>query len=202
MTRSTVLSCFVLLALLAPARASFFRNSTGISNPAGTVSFDEHVLANDSPIADLYADAGIASTSNLFFHNFSGSVNGNPNVWGNFAWNRNSMGSYVSPFSITFVAPQSAAAFAISGQSTAALFEALLDGVVVDSGTADISHGEEDVNDIYGFTDITFDQIRVTAPASGLFIADVDNIQLSVVPEPATLSLLVLGAFGLRRRNR
>lgn len=54
------------LALLAgsgmtalPAHAQFFQNSTGLSNPARTITFDEVVLAKSSLVTNQYSFLGV-----------------------------------------------------------------------------------------------------------------------------------------------
>jgi hypothetical protein len=46
------------------------------------------------------------------------------------------------------------------------------------------------------------DQLILSNASTGNHLALFDNIQVSVVPEPASLSLAALGAVSLRRRNR
>lgn len=191
------LVCAILAASADLASAAFFRNATGIAAPAVTITFDEYPLADQTPILTQYANLGISSTSNLYFHNFpfGSHVNGNTNVVGNFVWNLQTGQGYVSPFSLHFAVDQTAVGLAISGQATSAHFEALLNGVVVDSGIADIGFGPT-VDDYYGFTGGVFDEIRISAGGSAI-VADVDNIQLSAIPEPSTCSIALLGLLGL-----
>lgn len=194
------LAAAVLLLIDAPVRATFFTNGSGIPNPALVITFDEHSLADQTAIAGQYSDLGVSATSNLFFHNYPAGthVNGNPDVLGNFIWNFNNAHTYASQFSISFVGEQTAAAFAISGAESGVTFEALQNGIVVDSGIANIGYGASDSSDFYGFSGVTFNEILVSYSGPGLLVADVDTIQLSAIPEPSTFILAALGGLALR----
>jgi hypothetical protein len=65
-----------------------------------------------------------------------------------------------TPFSIKFVTPVYAAAFAIFTETGPSLFEAILSGTVVESFTETDLKGT--TNNRIGFQDILFDEIRVT----------------------------------------
>ena len=66
-----------------------------------------------------------------------------------------------NPFSIFFTSEVSAAAVAALAGDPATRFTALLDGVVVESFTADSSFARYDAAPFYGFTGIVFNEIRI-----------------------------------------
>lgn len=110
----------------------------------------------------------------------------------------------INPFLISFTQPQSQAAFSLVTNIGTSTFQALLNNSVVDSFSAatDVTSS----NNFYGFTGVTFDAIRVTAPGNGAAI--IDNIQLGTataqsVPEPfSIIGTLVGGAAALRMRKK
>jgi hypothetical protein len=185
-----ILSALVIVLGQGNAGASpIIGSPTGLASPTSTITFNEVVLPVGTVLTNQYSAFGVT---------FQGLVYNLPN------------GSSMTPptaahvgaanFSVFFDQPLTSAAFRLQTNPGTSLFEALLNGVVVESFSAPTTFPSN--NDFFGFQGIAFDQIRVTAGSNG--DAVIDNIQLGApVPEPATLAvfgLMAIGAFGVRRR--
>lgn len=186
-----------------PAQAASLNNSTGISNPATTITFSEIPLADSTPLINQYSSLGVTFT-NLFYstinYNFP---NINPPTATNFP---NTTNIISTPFLISFTQLQSQAAFSIVTNAGSSNFEALLNNIVVDSFTS--ATDTTNANNFYGFTGVTFDAIRISAGGSNSAAA-IDNIQFNsaftptAVPEPFTIiGTLIGGTTALRIRKK
>jgi len=172
-------------------------SATGIASPAETITFDEHVLPTSDPVTTQYADLGVTFSPNLYYS----SQTGFPNIIGNTSTNFGN-GPNIFQFSINFLMNQTDAAFAMVSNGTSWDFEALLGNVVVDAFSALVDTSDPN---FFGFTGITFDEIRVTSSVNDFMI--IDNLQLgkaptSSVPEPAPVVLLGIGLAGLLLMKR
>jgi hypothetical protein len=202
------MTALVLAGMSRTAEAAFLQNTTGLTSPGTALTFDEIVLtpfgpphnnAGDDPVlTSQYAVFGVNFSGFFYFHdNDDTSFNTQfPLIYsydpaGPLGVNNN--------LSIMFSSPVSEAALAVGSIDAPNLttFQAYLGGVLQDSGTFPTSLGNPD--NYYGFTGIVFDELRINTPSA---ILQADNLQFSVVPEPATLSLLALGGGLLLLRKR
>ena len=199
----------LMVGISVPAKAVLIVNSTGISNPARTITFSEISLANGASLTNQYSSLGVTFTG-LFYDPQPGFPDNHiqPPDIGNFSAPGDPPANLANPFSIYFNQTQTAAAFALATASGTTTFDALLNGIVVDSGTA--ATGVNFTNNFYGFSGVAFNQIRITV-ASFNNAALLDNLQLgnaaSAVPEPSTLVMAGVATLsglgvGWRRRKR
>ncbi len=176
----------------APAEAVPFQNSTGIAAPTLTITFSEFGIVADTVITDQYSTQGVTFSPNLYqnpqlFPNPH--IDPGPDSLSNFS------GDAVVPvFSIHFNTVLTEAAFAMITNPGTSMFEALLLGIVVDSGSLPTRFDEMD--NFYGFTGVAFDEIRVTVGGGGNAMI-LDNLQLgtaAAIPEPSSLLLMLSGS--------
>jgi len=190
-------------ASVLPAQ-TLFQNSTGIANPAVTITFSEHVLATGANVTTQYSDLGVTFSPNLFY---------SPQIMAAAHFDSTDLGDYYPiggmrvPFDIQFNTVQTDAAFALLTNPGTTTFQALLSGNVVGSGSAFTNYSQ--TTNFYGFTGGQFDTIRVTPGGSGQG-ALLDNLQLgatpAVTPEGCSLAMLAIGslpiAMGFSRNFR
>ena len=194
------------LALLSQAAyATAISNSTtGLASPIVTITFDEHVLPAQSAVTSQYADLGVTFSPNLYY---SSVIEDLPNITGNNVSNFND-DEKVSQFSLNFVTDQTDVAFAMVSDGSMWQFEALLNNSIIDSFSTSVDFSDLD---FFGFTGITFDEIKITWIDDNLddnfdnIVMTIDNLQLGNaenVPEPAALALLGMGMAGFAARRR
>lgn len=186
--------------LSAPVHAQFYQNSTGLANAAKTISFSEHVFPDGTIITNQFAGEGITFLAGIHY-NAVGPMTSFVGISGDYLANFN--GFPQSPFSIYFTNPQTRAGFSAATNPGFSTFEALFHGTVVASAT-NVATTFTDPNAFYGFTGVTFDEIRFTV-GGGNDSALFDNVQYGLAPEPGTFVLLgaflIPGAALLRRRK-
>lgn len=190
-----IFATIVSTANAAPIIAS----PTGLASPDSTVTFSEVALANGTLITNQFAAYGVTFAG--AYMNPQGGFITPPNA-GNFQ-QPDGPTVFSNPFSIFFNTPQEAAAFEYLSNPGTTLFEARLNGNLVESFSTATALSPL----FYGFQSIVFDEIRVTAPLSTNQAALFDTIQLQAaeVPEPASLALWslisVAGLAAWRRRK-
>jgi hypothetical protein len=171
---------------------SFSASPTGIPSPTQTIDFSEIALAQNAVVTNQYAGLGITFSPNVYYDPETGFGSIQANDIGNFS--STGLGP-VNPVTFTFSTPLTAAAFSFDADFTPYLFQALLNGTVVDSFVATVGDTSPDY---YGFTNDDFNQITITQDGAGggpYWLAS--NIEFgsdaSVIPEPSSIYLLGSG---------
>ena len=194
----------LMLCTAVAAHATPVISTTGISAPQNVITFEEIVLAGNTPMSNQYAGLGVTFGAGLFYDgNGTNSGGAFPNMSGHALANFDFLdGPFTTLFSIKFVDPVSAAAFAmVTNPGTSAFSAALLGGIEIESFTASTSTGSS--TNFFGFEGFVFDEIRVSPGGSNNAMV-LDNIQfnLAAVPEPATLAIFGLALVGLGHARR
>jgi len=190
-------SCLIAALAFSNAHAASVQNTTGIVSPATTITFDEVVLADSSLVTTEYSGLGVTFSS--LYYNSQGPAT-LPGISGNYVGN-NVSGPLLNPFSIFFSSDVTSAAFGVATNPGLSTFEAWNGGLFVESFSASTSFdGSTDY--YFGFTGITFDEIRVSVGGDGQML--IDNLQVTAVPEPETYAMLLagLGLLGFMARRR
>jgi hypothetical protein len=208
----------LVLVSATPALATPINGTpTGLVDPVLTITFDEHVLVPDvTLVTNQYADLGVIFSPDLIYTpetTESCACPGFPNISGNDLgnWTNAPTINFVNPFSIHFLVPRTAAAFAFAADETSYTFTALLGGTSVESFNATVELTS--LSDFYGFTGITFDEIQVNGhPTTNLNALGgpynlLDHLQVgpaapTTVPESSTVTLTALGLASLVSRYR
>lgn len=203
--RATVL---MVLGLASSSYAAFLNNSTGLATPSKVVTFSEIALPADGNILSTYAGLGVTFSPGVRYNPTGAQGTPYPNFSGVFAGNFGSTNPIAPTFSIRFLTPQTGAAFALATQAGAtSVFQALLAGVVQETATRITTYTSN--QNYFGFTEITFDEIRITQipPPGPDFNASaaIDNIQfrqacaanvtIARMSEPNQLHIQVRGEF-------
>lgn len=202
---SFVKSGLVALAIGAASstsQAQFFVNTFGLASPVQTVTFSEASFAQGTVITNQFAGFGVTLSPGIFYNSQGAAALSG--ISGDYVGNN--ISGLVNPFSILFGSVQTAAAFGAATNPTSTLFEALLLGSVVASGSSATTFN--DPNAFYGFNGVNFDEIRITVGGDQQML--IDNVQTgipaTVVPEPGTFVLLgaflIPGAAVMRRRRQ
>lgn len=179
----TGLCLAAVCALVSPARAAFFTNATGLSNPDRTITFDEIALSAVQQVDTQFADVTFVSAwANPDANNY-------PNISGNRIANF-TPGAPARAFSMDFANPVGAVAFALVTAPGTTTFNAFLGGVLVETATRPTTF--VDNVDFFGFRDVVFDRVSIAVESSDHAL-QLDNLQISAVPEPQTSALLLLG---------
>lgn len=177
------------------ATAASIVNSYGLLNPENTVTFSESSFAPGTLITNQFQSFGVTLTPGHIY-NHQGNP-GFPGISGDLVGNSQGV-----PFSIRFNNPVTSAAFGYAKNPTTVLVEALFNGSVIESFSQAVTYDNPNTA-FLGFTNILFNEIRVTANAQeGLL----DNIQFSnpatEIPTPALLpGLIGMGIATLRKRK-
>lgn len=178
-----------------PVFGAFLNNSSGLPAPANVITFSELVLAQNTEILSQYSSFGVTFSPRVRYNPSGALGTPYPNFNGVFAANFGGSNPIGNPASIFFTTAQTSAAFALATEGgVTSTFEALLGGVVQDSASRVTTFTSS--TNFFGFTGVTFDQIRITeAPGAGLNGSFAfDNIQFGVAaPEPASTFLVPAG---------
>jgi preprotein translocase subunit Sec61beta len=206
-----VMACAAIAGLLfaMPGQAAFVASTT--ANAAGfttntTLTFNEAGLSSGVSVTNQYG--GVAFSPGMFQQprDCSGFAHMTNDCIGNF----DGSGAINNPFTIVFDSAQTEAGFNMVTNDGDTLFEALLGSTLVESSTRTTgAPAADDLTAInfFGFKEITFDRIRVTAGGTG-GAALIDNLTFdeteAPAPEPGSLALagLALSALVLAARRR
>ena len=184
------------LSAAEQATAASLVNSFGLSSPQNTVTFSEQSFANGSLITNQFQPSGVTLTPGHLYN--SQGPAGFPGISGNYVG-----ASQGIPFSILFNTPVTSAAFGYAKNPTTVLVEALFNGSVIESFSQAVTFNNPNTA-FLGFTNILFNQIRVTADTGEGLVDNIqfNNAQATAVPTPALLpGLIGLGAAALRKRK-
>jgi hypothetical protein len=178
-----------IVAVSLPARAEFFNNSSGLVNPAQTITFDEVPLAPEDLVTTQFQTFGVTFTNAW--------ANPDPLPYPNITGNR--IGNFLPaqhPFTLVmnFEDTVGGIGFSMVTATGVTTFTALLNGVVVETATAPTSNSNP--TNFYGFQNIAFNEVSLSVDAGALMI---DNLQTAPVPEPGTWVLMLCGTLSVSR---
>lgn len=189
-----------LVGLASSAQAAILINDIGLSSPDTSLTFSEVTLSSSAPVTTQFSSYGVTFSPTAYYDPQPGKLFPTAAI-ANYGM---SSGLLSPTLSITFDQPQREFAIAaMTNNGVTTTFTALLGGTVVEQFSAattfsllpSLSHS----HDFYGFTGITFDEIRI-APNNDHYII-MDNLQITV-PEPSALAGLGVLGLLLRRRAR
>ena len=178
------------MLVASSAFASAITNATGLSSPGTTITFSEVALSPGDVITNQFASYGATFSPFATFRPQDGFYA--TDYIGNFG-----TPGTANPFLISFGKTVNAAAFDFISNPGTTMFDAMNGATIVESFSAstDVIAGT-----FYGFENIVFDSIRINSPSNGAM--EMDNLQISAVPEPTTVALLGLGLLGFAASRR
>lgn len=189
---------FMAISVTSGAQAVTVINATsGLAAPDRLVTFDEVPVADNTAVTTQYASEGVTFSAGVRLETAAfGFANMSGRKLANFFPVTNS-------FSIFFASDVTDATLAFATFPGTSTFTALLDGTVVESFSA--STGLFGTQNVFGFTDILFDEIAITSGGfSGVAVFDTVAFNVSQVPVPASLPLMFggLAVFASIRARR
>ncbi len=209
-SRRVAALCVAAMMALPVSAATISGSTTGVAGADVNIGFGEVMIAPGELVTNQFEGLGVVMTPGLRqFTNNPRRGNFSSPYLGNFEFAQGGGITNFDPFSFLFTSVVTDASFAMSNnQGALTRFTALLDGVIVDSFTANVAMaGSTILNNFYGFNGIRFNEISVDVLGNSGRTAGIDTLAFNVaaVPLPASLPLLFAGLGGLamlRRRQR
>lgn len=204
MMKSLLAAAAIAVASTGAAQAVTVVNAqTNIANPDVVIGFDEVSVPFLGNVTNQFASFGVEFSGLV---HFPFSVSPRANTSGAVLIDTGQVNATIS-----FTQAVSDATFALTSTGGTATFTASLNGSVVETFTASLVNtslsaiNPNRVGNVFGFTDIEFDQISFTTVGTALTTLDNLSFNVSQVPLPASMPLMLSG-FGLlvavRRRRR
>lgn len=184
-----------LLSLATQAGAATINGDTNsLAGADVLLTFSEVAIADGSQVTNEFAAFGVTMGSQVFIDPPNSGGETIPNITGDRLANFNAT-TVFNPLTILFSTDVTAASVAVGTNTGTTLFEALLNGVLVESfsATTDLTSSAN----FFGFTGIVFDELRITG-GGGNQAAAIDNLgYVTAIPLPAAGLLLIFGLAGL-----
>jgi hypothetical protein len=174
-----------LILLLAGTNASatpIVSSLTGLVSPTSTLDFSEVEVPNDAELTNQFTMFDVTFSS-LFYNGCVSCVIAPPDGIkpdiGNF--NRGNTSVFNTSIAMDFSSPVTGAAFELAANYNTFIFSAFLRGGLVETFTVNINTSR--INGVsgwghYGFSNITFDRISVSANEALL----IDNLEFVAIP--------------------
>ena len=185
--------------------------STELINPDTTITFNEIILATNTPLLANYQSLGV-TFDGVFYDPAQGAgtlsgdlINGfSGHSVGNFT---SFQGGHVQDFGIQFVNDVDAFSIRLLSNTQFTRFEAFLNGGLVETVDVVTNGAFSLTSEAFGFTSIIFDEVRIRSTATGAaqtFRFDTlrFNDASSVIPIPAAICLFGSGIAALMFRRR
>lgn len=189
--KAIMLCLIVLEASAARAVSIQMATQTGLASAEVSITFDEIILPRSTVLSDEYAGLGVTFSPGLLYN--PGTANMSDSILGLDGRRLANFYPVTSIFSIYFVDPVEEAVIGILAPDITT-FTAFHEGIEIETFQ---NSRRPQAQGFYGFTGITFDEIRVDAHSrvdEGRAL--VDNIQFTSarpIPEPSGLTLFALG---------
>jgi len=194
--RGVLTGCAIALISTQTAATSIAGSSTGLASFDQLVTFGNNLYSADTAITNQFSASGVTFSGGLFYD-----ASGSP-AYANMFQSRlkNYSGGSCSTgecqtFSIFFSNPVSDAVFAAVTQASSSTFSAYLNNALVETFSAATG---TTANNVYGFTGIVFDEIRIDPATTSNSAMLLDSVEyVSAVPVPAAVWLFGSGLLGL-----